>query len=62
MKNSPPKGKKSVHSIFFNNTDSQQSLYLKEILTKLLKKEWKGFNGWIKAWQKQRGYSKFRNA
>ena len=52
VKNSPLKGKESVHSVLFSNTDSQQSLYLKEVLTKLLREEWEGFNGRIKAWQK----------
>ena len=68
-----PKGKKSVQSAFFKGKEnmqdtslskikSQQFLYLKEILTKLLKEKWEGFNERIKAQQKQKGYFKFGNA
>ena len=43
--NEMPKGKESVQNAPPNcNNKSQQSLYLKEILTKLLKEEWEGFN------------------
>ena len=48
VETTPPKRKESVYSIPFSNTDSQQSLYLKEILTRLLGKKWKGFNSRIK--------------
>ena len=44
----PPRGIKSIQSAFFYNTESQQTLYLKEILTKELEKEWEGFNSQIK--------------
>ena len=33
-----------MQSVSPNNSESQQSLYLEEILTKLLGKEWEGFN------------------
>ena len=40
----PPRGTESIQSASFYNTKSQQTLYLEEILTRELKKEWKGFN------------------
>ena len=48
VKTTPPKGKESVHSVFFISKD-HQSLYLKEILTQKLKEDWKGFNSQITA-------------
>ena len=47
-----PKKTESMHDAFFNNLKSQQFLYLEEILTKLLKKNWERFDGRIKIWQK----------
>ena len=44
----PPEGTESIQSVSPYNTGSQQTLYLKEILTKELKKEWKEFNSRIK--------------
>ena len=48
MQNAPPKGTESMQSVSFYNAESQQILYLKEILTRELKKKWKGFNSRIK--------------
>ena len=61
VQSAPPKGTESMQNAFSSNSESQQSLYLEEILTKSLKEKWEGFNGKIKAWQKQRGYFKFGN-
>jgi len=44
----PPKGIESMQNVSLYNTESQQTLYSEEILTKELKKEWKGFNNRIK--------------
>jgi len=44
----PPRGIESMQSASFYNTESQQILYLEEILTKELRKEWEGFNNQIK--------------
>ena len=51
-----------MQSASFYNTESQQSLYLKEILTQLPRKKWEGFDRKIRVWQKQRGYLNFGNA
>ena len=40
----PPRGIESIQSASLYNTESQWILYLEEILTKKLKKEWEGFN------------------
>jgi len=45
----PPKGIASMQSASPYNTESQQTLYLEEILTKEPDKEWEGFNSQIKA-------------
>jgi len=60
VQDTPPKGTESMQSVSLHNIESQQTLYLKEILTRELKEEWEGFNSWIKAWQNQRGYFKFK--
>jgi len=39
-----PREIKSMQSVSPYNIESQQTLYLEKILTKELKKEWKGFN------------------
>jgi len=44
----------------FYNTESQQTQYLEKILTRELREKWEGFNSWIKAWQNQQDYSKFK--
>jgi len=44
VQSAPLKGIKSMQSVSFYNTESQWTLYLKEILTRELKEEWKGFN------------------
>ena len=44
VQNALPRGTESMQSVFFYNAESQQTLYLKEILTRELKKEWEGFN------------------
>ena len=44
VETTPPKGIESVHSVSFYNTKSHQPLYLKEILTQKINKNWKGFN------------------
>jgi len=61
MQSAPPKGTKSMQSVFSNNAKSQQFLYLEEILTKSLGEEWERFNNKIKVWQKQKSYFKFGN-
>jgi len=49
VQNVPPKGIKSMQDASLYNTESQQTLYLEEILTKKLRKEWEEFNSQIKA-------------
>jgi len=49
VQSAPPKGIESMQNASFYNTKRQQTLYLEEILTKELKKEWEGFNSQIKA-------------
>jgi len=44
VQDAPPRGIESMQSASLYNTKSQQSLYLKEILTKKLEKKWEGFN------------------
>ena len=62
VQSAPLKETESMQNVFFNcNIESQQFLYLEEILTKSLKEKWEGFDSQIKTWQKQRGYFKFRN-
>jgi len=48
VQNAPPKGIESMQSASPHNTGSQQSLYLKEILTRKPREEWEGFNNRIK--------------
>ena len=62
MQDTPPKGTESMLKASpSKNNESQQFLYLEEILTRLLREEWEGFDKRIKVWQKQRGYFKFGN-
>jgi len=51
MQDAPPRGIKSMQSVSLYNTESQQTLYLEEILTRELGEKWKEFNSQIKAWQ-----------
>jgi len=60
IQDAPPRGTESMQSVSPYNTESQQILYLEETLTRELKEKWKGFNSWIKAWQNQWGYPKFK--
>jgi len=60
VRNAPPKGIASMQNASPYNTESQQTLYSEEILTKEPGKEWEGFNSQIKAWQNCRGYSEFK--
>ena len=49
MQSAPLRGTESIQRAFFYNIESQQTLYLKEILTRESEEEWKGFNNQIKA-------------
>ena len=44
VQSAPPRGIASIQSASLYDTESQQTLYLEEILTRELGEEWKGFN------------------
>jgi len=44
VQSTPPKEIESMQSASFYNTESQQPLYLEEILTRELGEKWEGFN------------------
>ena len=44
MQSAPLKGTESMQNASPYNIESQQTLYLEEILTRKLKKKWEGFN------------------
>ena len=56
-----PKKTESIHSVFSHNITNYQPLYLKEILTQKVGKNWEGFNSQIKDWQNKRDYKKLNN-
>jgi len=49
VQSAPLRGIESMQSASPYNTESQQTLYLKEILTRELEEEWEEFNSQIKA-------------
>jgi len=48
VRSAPLRGIESMQSTSPYNTGSHQSLYLEEILTQKISKEWEGFNSQIK--------------